>query len=490
MRMGIMRMQMLKWSVLVALTLVLLVAQPCRSQDGNQPRRSDPAVVNVSDFTSLQAAFDSLPEAGGIVQLPAARIEIHEPVLVSSGNLLIRGAGAVSHIHNANTAGKSAFIVTSGRPASRQRGNIEPLWRVQMSDFRLTGNDNSGHGIEACYVNEIYLDGVTVSDHGGDGVHLHFCYEDPRVNNALLTYNKGVGVYAIGCHDTVVAACQFEENKDAIRFIDGFNLTANGNNIDDHLQHGIVVANSMGNTIAGNMIEQCGGIGVVLERDTYGTTVSSNVFTNDREGGVALRDAHGCTVTGNTFSRVPKRAVAIDAESHATTINGNTFAESSVGDGKYKGNWDVNVASGIVLEGASFVNITGNTFSNLQTKAIALNDVPSSSVIFSSNLLLNTPSDHARLIDSVIQGNLQRTDATRKATALAIARTASFRGLQEINPPAAPTDDSGIAIVGATLIDGRGGPPVSDSVVLVHGKRITKHGNERLTEDPGRHGSC
>ena len=50
------------------------------------------------------------------------------------------------------------------------------------------------------------------------------------------------------------------------------------------------------------------------------------------------------------------------------------------------------------------------------------------------------------------------------------------RGLREVNQIAAPPETSVIAIVGATLIDGRGGPAVPDSVVLVRGAQITAVG--------------
>ncbi len=42
----------------------------------------------------------------------------------------------------------------------------------------------------------------------------------------------------------------------------------------------------------------------------------------------------------------------------------------------------------------------------------------------------------------------------------------------EINPPANPPADQVIAIIGAQLIDGRGGEPLSDSVVVLRGERI------------------
>ena len=49
-------------------------------------------------------------------------------------------------------------------------------------------------------------------------------------------------------------------------------------------------------------------------------------------------------------------------------------------------------------------------------------------------------------------------------------------GMREINPPAAPPDDQLVAFVGARLIDGKGGVPVEDSVVVVRGATIAAAG--------------
>src|SRR5439155_12000388 len=55
--------------------------------------------------------------------------------------------------------------------------------------------------------------------------------------------------------------------------------------------------------------------------------------------------------------------------------------------------------------------------------------------------------------------------------------------LKEINPPAADTNRV-IAIVGATLIDGRSGPPVLDAVVVVRGTKIVAAGSRKSAKIP------
>ena len=57
-------------------------------------------------------------------------------------------------------------------------------------------------------------------------------------------------------------------------------------------------------------------------------------------------------------------------------------------------------------------------------------------------------------------------------------------GLREVNKVAAPPATSVIAIVGATLIDGRGGPVVTDSVVLIRGDRIVEAGKRETVKVP------
>ena len=59
-----------------------------------------------------------------------------------------------------------------------------------------------------------------------------------------------------------------------------------------------------------------------------------------------------------------------------------------------------------------------------------------------------------------------------------------WSGLKEVNRPIEPSSERLLAIVGATLIDGHGGPPVEDSVVLIRGSEIIAVGPHSTTSIP------
>lgn len=326
-------------------------------------------VIDASQFTSLQAAFDAVPECGGLVRLPAGDFEITEPLLLQHGDVRVEGAGSATNIINRNEDGKSALIVqhSDGHKVKKD----ERLWRVNLSNFRVTGNEKSGHGIEAILIEEIFVQGVSVSYCGGDGIRLDHCYEDPRVSDCLITYNKSVGLNLLGCHDIVVSSNQFEENQDALHCIDGFNICMTGNCVDDHLNKGVLIENTYGSVLSGNMIEECQGTAVTLDRDCYGITISANVIAHNGEG-VDLIDAHGCAVSANTFTLMKNHALRIGEHSGRIAVTGNSFCNSYLGDGKIKRKEGDRQAGGLVLQSTSHISLTGNVFSGLSTAAVAI----------------------------------------------------------------------------------------------------------------------
>jgi hypothetical protein len=357
--------------------------------------------IDAARFPSLQAALDAVPEEGALVILPAGRFEIREPLVLRRGDVCLEGAGTATHIVNLNEEGKPALeIVHPGGGQNRQ----SELWRVRLTNFRITGNPQSGHGIVARRINEVFVEGVTVSEHGGDGIRLDNCYEDPRVCDSLITYNKAVGLNLIGCHDIVVSANQFEENQDALHCSDGFNLTMTGNALDDHLGHGVVIENTYGSVVASNMIEECAETAIILDRECYGVALSANVIAHNGAG-IDLRDAHGCTVAANAFTIMKTDALRIGPNSGRIAVTGNSFSNSYIGDGKVKRGTEDLAAAGVVLAGASDLAISGNTFSSVAPTAIAA-DKGTRRVAFTGNVLTDAQSEHDRLEDSVFADNL------------------------------------------------------------------------------------
>jgi len=342
--------------------------------------------TDASRYPSLQAAIDAIPPGGGVVSLPAGLFEIHEPLVISQSDVCLQGTGTASRIHNANSSGEPAVLI---QHASRQDDAEAMLWRIRLANLRITGNPKSGHGIEARRVNELFLDGLTISEHGGDGVRGYVLYEDPRVCDSLITYNKHVGLNLEKCHDIIVSANQFEENGTAVRCVDGYNLTMTGNNLDDHLVDGVVIENTHSSVLSGNMIEQCAGSGVVLDRDCYAFTLSCNVLALNSVG-IDLRDAHGSSVTGNTFTINRLAALHIGPHSGRIAVTGNSFCDSYIGDGKLRHSHQKCPAGGIILENTAEIAISGNVFSGLRPKAILLEGEASEHVVFTGNVIVLT----------------------------------------------------------------------------------------------------
>src|SRR5262249_55640781 len=146
---------------LVAASGVMYLSRDGEAQPAAKGLPGARPMVEASQYPSLQAALDAVPLDGGVVRLPPGAFEISQPLIVRNHDLLIEGSGTATHIKNVNTTGKSALILKSKEPQAGQK--VDPQWRIMLANLRITGNDKSGHGIEAIDVNELYVQGVTVS---------------------------------------------------------------------------------------------------------------------------------------------------------------------------------------------------------------------------------------------------------------------------------------------------------------------------------------
>lgn len=372
------------WAVVLVAAAIADLNVQADSLPGARP------VIEASQFASIQAALDAIPAEGGMLRLPPGTFEITEPLRLHRGDVRIEGAGTATHIVNKNTEGKPALIVA--HPDGEKVKKADRLWRVNLTNFRITGNEKSGHGIAATLVEEIFIQGVTTSYHGGDGILLDRCYEDPRVSNCLITYNKGVGLNLLGCHDIVVSSNQFEENQDALHCMDGFNLCMTGNCVDDHLGRGVLIEKTYGSVLSGNMIEECAAAAVTLDRDCYGITISANVIAHNGAG-VDLIDAHGCAVSANTLTIMKTYALRIGSGSGRITVTGNNFSNSNVGGEDVLRRPEDSAAGGLVLNDTRHVNVTGNVFSGLTVQAIETTGDMSTLTIQSNVIVDCSPKD-------------------------------------------------------------------------------------------------
>ena len=376
--------------LLVGISRSLLLTTETDATRALQGLAGATADIDAAKYPSIQAAIDALPDTGGVVKLPAGVFEISTPLVVTTEDTRIEGAGAATHIKNINQGGKPTLML---RPKSRDEDSRARIWRLQIGNLRLSGDEACGDGILAEGINEIFLIGVSIDHHGGHGIHMIDCYEDPRIADCIITYNKKAGIYIKNGHDIVVNANQFEENQDALVCVDSFNLCMNGNNLDDHLRHGVVIENTYGSVLSGNMIEECMGTAIILDRDCYGITLSANVIAHDMGGGIDLRDAHGCTLSANTFTLLHHFSVRVSAKSSRNTISANSFCNSHIGDKEKRKLVDENndpvridIGTGVILEGTNGITLTGNTFSGLDGAAVtATGDC--SQVLISSNVV-------------------------------------------------------------------------------------------------------
>jgi hypothetical protein len=58
------------------------------------------------------------------------------------------------HNKNINTDGQPSLVVK--HPDGEKVKPTDQLWRIMLRQFRITGQEKSGHGIEAVLINEIF----------------------------------------------------------------------------------------------------------------------------------------------------------------------------------------------------------------------------------------------------------------------------------------------------------------------------------------------
>lgn len=119
------------------LVCVFLFAIAAIADPGTTPQAPQPTVVMLPAGTTadkIQQALDALPAAGGVVLLPAGKIKVTRPIVLSRAGQVLRGAGVSTVLYLADNA--NCPVIVMGQPVN-QPGRVSHL---RVSDLYIDGN--------------------------------------------------------------------------------------------------------------------------------------------------------------------------------------------------------------------------------------------------------------------------------------------------------------------------------------------------------------
>ena len=368
--------------------------------------------LNADDYPTIQKAVDALPDEGGTVFIPAGTYKISEPIIVDKSGVTLIGAGSGTILLNTSEEGKNTIELKGEEK--------KPIWRVKVTNMHLKGNEKCGNAIYANHVNEISLSDMWIDYHGKSGIYLDYCYENPRIYNNNIAYNKEMGILIDGCHDIIVSANQMEENSIGVFAKDIFNATITGNNIDDHIKNCIYFVNALGSIVTGNMLENCKEESMILDEKCNGIVVTGNIFR--QPGVLSVIKTQGVTITGNAFDMSRSNAIEVE-ESSLITVTGNIFNG---------GPESVDRIYGIVMKDVNDVSISGNTIAKPLEGGIYILGSENKYINITGNTIKNpsgkSPEEYSAILiqntlHSIISHNIVIDDGETKNMKSAIEET-------------------------------------------------------------------
>src|SRR5262249_21617453 len=117
-----------------------------------------PASTTAAD---VQHALDALPATGGEVVLPAAKIEVRRPIILSREGQTLRGAGSATILFLADNA--NCPVIVMGEPVNHPK----PVRHLRVSSVLIDGNRT--HQQRECWktngeCSEIRNNGITAQN--------------------------------------------------------------------------------------------------------------------------------------------------------------------------------------------------------------------------------------------------------------------------------------------------------------------------------------
>ena len=297
---------------------------PPGESDGTLITTFDGVAVAPADSTvGLQAAIDATSAAGGgVLRVPIA--EFYHTGLTAKSNVVLRGEGPGSRLHNTSTTGAHAIGHTGG-----VRGGVVGFG---LENLRLSGNAQSGDGLHlngysspftvtatTGYAYPCEVRRCTIDGHGGRGVYLA-AGDKAAIRDSYIHSNGLAGVYVdgtlVGSNTTSIQGCAIERNGNwGVRVVWVASCVAVtecqiNENTDGGVQwYAVDTAVCRANGFNQNTgpAVKIGGVkqnGLVM-RLVEGGQVENNIFGDNGTGAmVQVHDARAVNIDNNTFYKV------------------------------------------------------------------------------------------------------------------------------------------------------------------------------------------
>lgn len=198
----------------------------------------------------VQRALDSLPVTGGEVDLPAGKIEIHQPIILGRDDLTLRGTGPATILHLADNA--NCPVVILGEPINTPTNTIRHLLvtgffidgnrlHQKRELWRMTGEGSEirNNGICVQGVHDSIVENVTIARCRSGGLVTTRDIRHLTVRGLESYDNEFDGLACYETEDSVFADLKLHDNPGA-----GISLDLAFN--DNVISNALLVANDLG----------------------------------------------------------------------------------------------------------------------------------------------------------------------------------------------------------------------------------------------------
>ncbi|MBT7163048.1 MAG: right-handed parallel beta-helix repeat-containing protein [Victivallales bacterium] len=315
--------------------------------------------LNVAEVGDLQAAFDQLPDQGGVLHLPAGIYEIDRTVhfdLREGKHLQLCGDGRGTVLR---------YTATDGSPMIDLCGVVGSWWpnlKITIRDLAFEGNYDCGDALLLRYPNDALIDACSFHHFGDTAIRI-----TPQATNVTV-------------RDCWMRDCQRALHADNLHHLTLHGMQTRSQNggqiqrehvyigrhcrevriVNNHFAYGhaegIILDGTAQHVVANNTIEgfpigiravDCRDIaitsnylhcdtGILMQEHNSGFAIANNICTDNDQGALVFRDAGGAgghTITGNIIrqSVYETGQQGIDlGDAGPCVVSGNVFEDLTV----------------------------------------------------------------------------------------------------------------------------------------------------------------